>query len=103
MSSADTPLDKVRRVLSTLLGLAFLIGGIVIGGAGLRFAAKTGDGEDAIAAAFIGGMLTLVGVLILWAVRKKMYRSAPTDEVLDMWERELNEEERQFRERQKRK
>ena len=68
-----------RQILGYALALGFCVAGLVVSAAGIRFGLSKNDFEDVAAAAFIGGMLLLIGIILVFAVRKAARRRAALD------------------------
>ena len=67
-----------RQILGYFIAIAFLLGGLVIGIAGVEFALRHDNRDDLLFALILGGMLVLIGVLIIWALRRRA-KSARVD------------------------
>ena len=57
----------MRFILGLLLGLAFAAGGIIGFIAAFDMTNRGITGDDVYAALFLGGILLLIGILIIWA------------------------------------
>ena len=66
-----------RRVVLYMLALVFAGSGLLVGGGGIAYGLRTGKLDDAVAGAFLGGCLLVVGVLIFWVARKMARRARP--------------------------
>jgi hypothetical protein len=60
----------MRFIIGLGLALGFLTGGLVPIAGGFSMMSRGVTGDDVLAAFFIGGMLELIGLLILYAVFK---------------------------------
>ena len=70
----------MRFVIGLVLAFGFLLGGLVPIAGGFDMMTHGVTGDDVLAAFFIGGMLELIGVLILYAVIKARGRRKQSDE-----------------------
>ena len=68
-----------RQVIGYLLGVVFLLGGLLFGAAGIEFGLEKGKSDDVWFAIIMGGMLVFIGVLIIWGVRRQAKRQAMID------------------------
>lgn len=58
----------MRFIIGLIIALGFILGGLVPFAGGFSMMSRGVTGDDVLAAFFIGGMLELIGVLILFAV-----------------------------------
>ena len=68
-----------RQIVGYLLGLVFLLGGLLVGAVGIEFGLEKGNSDDLWFAVILGGMLVLIGIMIIWGVRRQAKRQAMID------------------------
>ncbi len=69
----------MRAVIAYVIALGFIVAGVVIGGGGVRHGIATGNNEDLAAGAIIGGLLSFIGIGIVFAARRSAKRRAEID------------------------